>query len=388
MGVLLGLGDALLPQAGGADHLGEQAGEPLRREGHREGKVPAVLGHGDQVEPDASAALEAVEVVEGQGHADLPHPVGAEVEAQQAIPVGQAPLARIADDAGLHELVPHPGLVGVGQGLLHRVPPLAHAREEELVGPLDAVPAVVAIHAVVAAHHRGHPAHAGIAQIALEHLQEGGPRARRRVATVGDGVDQHPVPGQTACGGHLQEAAQVILAGVHPPRADQAQEVQGAAPLPHPVHQAGQRSVLVEAPVPDGVVDPADVLVHDAARPQVEVPHLAVAHEAQGQPDLLARGREQRVRVALQQPVEVGGVGLHGVVVDRLAAAESVQDHQEQRAALHGAASTAPGAVGAAESTARPSPAGGRNAILTAAAAGSREMGSRSLDTGVTGDAR
>ena len=119
-----------------------------------------------------------------KGSQDFAHAVGAEVEAEQSVPVPHA--AVVADDGRHHELVGdimgicvRDRRVRIGKAWPLRV-------DDRVVGFADAVPTIVAVHRVVAAangsyrnpgwEHRGQASH-----IALGRL-------RRRIASVGEDV--------------------------------------------------------------------------------------------------------------------------------------------------------------------------------------------------------
>ena len=119
-----------------------------------------------------------------KGSQDFAHAVGAEVEAQQSVPVPHA--AVVADDGRHHELVGdimgicvRDRRVRIGKAWPLRV-------NDRVVGFADAVPTIVAVHRIVAAangsyrnpgrEHRGQASH-----IALGRL-------RRRIASVGEDV--------------------------------------------------------------------------------------------------------------------------------------------------------------------------------------------------------
>ena len=144
---------------------------------------------------DRARAREAREGRIEQGGQDLAHAVGAEVEAEQAVAVAHA--AVVADHgrqartrrscrAHRHPRSPprRPGTRGPRPRTIARV------------GLVDALPALVAVHGVVAPAH-GRDRHAG-GSAAAKRAQVLGGRARRRVAAVGEGVD---APGTPASAG-------------------------------------------------------------------------------------------------------------------------------------------------------------------------------------------
>ena len=135
-----------------ADHLAEDVVQLLRREQHAEVRrefVGIARHAGGGGELDDPLAREAIELRLQQRGEDFAHPVGAEVEAQDAVAVLHAFV--VADDGGHDELVGHVVRVGVLHHL-HRIVEMgAVGFGERGIGLGDAVPALVAVHRVVAA---------------------------------------------------------------------------------------------------------------------------------------------------------------------------------------------------------------------------------------------
>src|SRR5207249_11353234 len=99
------------------------------------------------------AGVEGVEPVHRQRAHDLAHAVGPVVEAEDAVAGPDA--RRPRDDAGLHELVGLTDFVGTPDRR-HRVEGyVAHAVHHRVVGDLGALPALVAVHGVIATDDRG-----------------------------------------------------------------------------------------------------------------------------------------------------------------------------------------------------------------------------------------
>ena len=99
--------------------------------------------------------------------------------------------------------------------------------------------------------------------------------------------------------------------------------------------------VLEERAVPDRDVHAHQVLEEDAPGADRQVPDLGVPHLPGRQPDGLARGRELRVREALQERVEDGRVGELDRV-SRAAAARAPAVEDDERDEVAHAATSAP----------------------------------------------
>ena len=335
MGVLLGLGDALLAQTGGAHHLREQTLELPGRVGDGERIVRVVLGHRHELEVRRAATLEPVEVGQGQRGDELAHAVGAEVEAQHSVAVLHPSLRGIPDAAGLDELVPHVVPVGALDRLSRRIEGLTDSSDKQIEGARNALPALVAIHSVVATDHRNDAPDPGIGDVLLERAHVVDARTGRSVATVEQRVHADLVRIQPALGRHLEQRPQVEIARVHPTVGDQTHEVQLLAGALARVHQPGDGAVLEEVPGLDRLVDARDVLIHDPPGAEVHVSDLAVAHQPQGQADLLARSGQERVRIAAEEVLEERSATLDRVVFLLFAVSPSVEDDQKERSVFH-----------------------------------------------------
>src|SRR2546426_880148 len=190
VGVLLRLGGAEHRLATLRKHLSHDTRQHRGPERDREREGLVVLSHGHEPDPRPSARVEGVEPFERERAHDLAHPVGAEVDAEHAVPVPNPWGAR--DDPRLHELVGLARLVGLTYGA-HRVGRgLADAVHHRVVGDPGPLPALVAVHRVVAAHDRGDHGPAPVLPEEVDELlHEGEGGLGRRVPAVEPGVDRH-----------------------------------------------------------------------------------------------------------------------------------------------------------------------------------------------------
>ncbi len=92
--------------------------------------------------------------------------------------------------------------------------------------------------------------------------------------------------------GELQELAEVPIRAVHASIGNEPQEVQLPTLANDTLHQGAKGAIGRELTVTDGLVNAGDIHVHRTARAQIQMAHLAVAHQAQGQTHLVTRGRE------------------------------------------------------------------------------------------------
>ena len=332
MGVLLGLGGVQLLQA----VLGNDVGQDLLREGLGEGNLDVerrvVLGNRDEVRQGNLLALEAVKALVGEDAGHLAGTVGAEVEEDHRVAGSHA---LVVGGKRLDELVAARVLLVVGLNALDRAGVHGGRRDDDVVGALDALPAVVAVHGPVAARHGGDAGvDAGLGRQVLEEVAElghvAGTGLRVDVAAVHEGVDANAL--DAALGGHLGERLDVAHVRVHAARAHEAHEVQGLARGLDVVHGLDEDLVLGDGAVLDGVVDAAELLEHDAAGTDVEVAHLGVAHLAVGQAHVLAGGAQRGVRELGVERVEVGVARAgDGVLIVRRGQAAAVHDDEQGR---------------------------------------------------------
>ena len=340
VGVLLGLRQAQVGAAGRRQDLRHVARERRRVEGHGQTEGGVVLGQRRDRGGGAARALEGVEpaLVEGQGPGQLPRPVRAEVEEHDGVAVAQRAdrlPAAVHHHARFDELVRRARGVGGGDeraGVRGAAPGAPGQRGP---GAPRAVPAPVAVHRVVAADDRRDASRARVRQHALDRGHVVGRGGGRGVASVGERVDEQPrhLPPPR----HLDQRGQMPEMAVHAPPRDQAQQVQGASAAGAAIHGRGQRRVREEVALADAPVDAGQVLIDHAARAEVHVADLGVAHLARRQADRFAAGHERRVRVALQELGVRGRAAQRDRVVAAFGAqAPAVEDDEDRGRAAGG----------------------------------------------------
>ncbi len=300
MRILLGFRHAKLLSSGGGDDLSEQVVHRLRRKQGPEPRVEvrAVAGYSRGAgEVDGARARKAVETrVEERGQ-DLPHAIRSEIEAEQAVAVLHAPI--IADAGGDDELVRYILRVsgrdhGCGIGKAR-----ALSLSDRQIGLFDALPSVVAIHRVIAAGD-GRDFSNRRKRVA-KRAQEVAGRARRRVASIREGVDQSRHAG---LGEQSRQRGGVVLMRVHAAGRYEAEQVACAARAFERFDQRCECPRLTDAPVLDCLGDARQLLHHDAPRADIEVADFRVPHLPVRQTDIPARGAQEGVRAALPQSVE------------------------------------------------------------------------------------
>ena len=300
MRVLLGLGDVQLSQVVGGEHLGQRLRHVLLVERRRGVEIGGVVRHRRHV----------VAAVEQQPR-QLTAAVGSEVEEDRCVAVLESRCSR--DDDRLDELVRHAGLVA-GTHRRDRIVRLAtHSCGDRVERTLRALPALVAVHRVVATDDRRDPVAGQLGKIV-----DG--RGRRNVAAVRERVDPRSLRRDP------QQRQEMVDVRVHAAVRDEAEQVDAPAAGERRLdrREPGQRAVLHR------LVHPHEVLVEPPPRPDRQVPDLGVAHLPGRQPRRLAGGLEQRVRIRRPESVEHRRrCELDGVARPRLGAAEAVE-HDER----------------------------------------------------------
>ena len=200
--------------------------------------------------------------------------------------------------------------------------------DDRIPGAMQPVPALVAVHRVVA------PSDAGDVRIAqrvagrLQRGETGGGGFRRHVTTVEERMHRNPRhPGAL---GKIQHREDVALVAVHATGRQQSQYMQGAATGDGRRARGEQFGIGEKAAVVDRGIDPGQVLVDDAAGAEVHVPDFGIAHLPVRQADMAAGGFDQRVRLRRPQRAPVRQLGLRQRVVLRIVAmTPAIEDQQD-----------------------------------------------------------
>ena len=147
------------------------------------------------------------------------------------------------------------------------------------------------------------------------------------VAAVHEAVDIYL--GQLILCGHLEELVEVCQGAVDSAVGAQSEEVQGPAAACHIVVCCFDFLVFQKFVLAAGHVDLDQILINDAARADVEMSHLGVAHLSGGKTHVLTAGFQKRYGVLCPELVEIGGsLSVDGVGAVMLALAPAVEDHK------------------------------------------------------------
>ncbi len=339
MGILLRLGGAQLGPAVVGQHLGENVRERERRKCLRNGEGLIVLRHRGAAHRGPAAGIEAVESLHAERRHDLPHPVAPVIEEEDPVAIldrrHRQPVAVMHERP--HELVGLAALVG-GLHRQHRVlGGDADTMGDGVVRRAGAIPALVAVHAVVAPRERcdidaaaRDPAH-----VEQQRAHDLGAEGRGRVAAIEEAMNgdvRHLEPH-----GQFDTGEQVTVERVHAAGTEESHQVQRAAGLSQPATELLQHGQLIELTPFDALRDAHEVLRHHPPRTEVEVPDFAVAHLSRGKPDGEFTGIEESAGAAVPEPGP-GGRVRHG---DRVAllfgpVTPAVQHHEHDWSAMPG----------------------------------------------------
>ena len=260
---------------------------------------------------------------------ELASPIGPEIGVDDRIARLDAGVG--ADDRRRDEFVVLAPGVGGLDGFGGGGGSLPHPVDDGVVAALDALPAVVAVHRVVAPTDRGdRRVRVGDGEPALQVCDELERGSWRRVATVEERMDADPRDGLAS--GQGDQGDQVAVVRVDAPGADEADDVERSR-LPGPAAGGQQGGTRIETPVRDRRVDPRQILEDRATGTEVQVADLGVAHLPGRQPDGVLRRAQDRVRPAGQEAAphrhRRGGDGVRGGIP---ADPEFVEDDQDDRA--------------------------------------------------------
>ena len=143
----------------------------------------------------------------------------------------------------------------------------------------------------------------------------------------------HRNPRHLEAHSQFHRGQQVGVDGVYAAGAEQPEQVERAAVLAEPSAELDQRGDLEKFAGADARRNADEVLRDHPSCPEVQVPHLAVAHLPLGQPHCQAAGVEQGPRGALPEAMPDRRPGeLDGVPVTLRAVAPTVQDHEDHLA--------------------------------------------------------
>ncbi len=158
-------------------------------------------------------------------------------------------------------------------------------------------------------------------------------RLRRRVATIGEHVEQRA---GAAFPAEANQGREVIQVTVHTAVRYQAKQMHRASLTLGQVCGVEQRRVGEEFAAPDRVVDMHDVLSNDVACAEDQMADLGVTHLTIRKADGMTRGIQRGVRIATEIGIQLRRVRLRNAIVAFARIdAETVQYDQDDRLAWY-----------------------------------------------------
>ena len=309
-------------------------GEGYRGKGHGQLKILLIDGKGEivgQFRPVLHGKAGKFPVDKGMGQ--LPGPVGPEIKEDNRITVvdGGQRLAVIGDHRGLDELIVFAAPIGRSHCLAcfggQILTPAIH---HGLPGQGNPIPAVVAIHGIIAAADRGDLTHADPAHGLGKLGQVSGSAPGRGVAAIHEGVDIDL--SRPDFFGHFQQSDEMADMTVHPAVGNKPEQMHRRTLDSGAAENPGQRLVFEKIPGFNGPVDSGEILIDDAACADVEMPHLGIAHLPNRQTHRAVVGDQGRGGPGGLPAVHVGRAGkMDGVAFPRFPNPPAVENSQQYR---------------------------------------------------------
>ncbi len=305
-----------------------------------------IFGQCRIVDVEFLAAIKAIELIVDERSGQFPWPVAPEIEEQHTVLVLNLAdgMTRIVENlGGKDELVAVLGLAqrvgvvvldGLGGGGCR---PFDVPAGQAIVGQLNPIPAMVAIHRPEPPRDRSDPPDADFEALCRELVEKTGAAFWGRVPSIHEGVNQNALDSRLL--GQLEKAVEMGEHGVDAGVGCEAHQVKGAGVFLDVREGCLERLVLGDGSGGKRFVDSNDFLIHDSSGSNVLVANLAIAHDPGGKSDVQSAGTDLSSR-----PVLGEGIGMRrgrqvdriervviGVVID----SPSIPDHQHDRFYLH-----------------------------------------------------
>ena len=273
--ILFRLRDAQLPEALSRKVFAEGIFDRFRRKGHADARHRRViLRHADVAEifylRSTGVAVETVKILIDEATGDFPRPVGPEIAEDHAV-TGFDRSIFIADSRQDKLVCLIGGVSGV-DSRRRRSGMTALAQRQRFIGQLDAFPALVAVHGIIAAGDYTDRSARYLSQKGFQLLDISEPGSRRHIAPVHEAV--HVNRGNVLRSSQRNRRLDVIDVAVHAAVGNKTHDVQGAARPAAVLQRLAQRLVSKKAAILDGLADPGQFLIDHAAGADVEVTDL------------------------------------------------------------------------------------------------------------------
>ena len=327
MRIFFGFGNPQLFQPQFAQILAERIVEMLRRERHRVLVILTVARHRAKIaELRPGFALEAVKTGPGQRLSHLACPVGAEVDENNRIAVGNR--RRRTNQGRLDEFIVFTARISRSQRRFRGCcREWRDALRQHVVHRFDALPALVAVHGEVAAGDAADTRARRLFQLLADALQIGFCAFRRRIAAVEESMHDDILQAVFVC--QPQQCEQVLFMAVNAAVRQQAQQMQAFAAGLGLVYRCQQVRIAEEVAGFDVVIDARNILAHDPPGTDVQVADFRVAELVLRQADMLLGRINGCEWIFFYQRIPVGFVRMqNGIVISFGAVTKSIQNNQ------------------------------------------------------------
>ena len=229
-------------------------------------KLFVVLGEAHKrAELRDELTLKFGEILFDKGTGNLPSPVRTVIHKDHRVAIGDGRglFAGRDDGGGLDEFVALAARIGHFQGAEGVGGAVAFALGEQVIGGLDARPAVIAVHGEVTPYDGGDASSAQLGKRILHRLQGSGCALGWRVAAIEEGMYVDPLG--SALHSEFGHGLDMLLVAVDTARRQQTENVHRPVIGDGLIHGLSQRVVAKERPALDGLADAGEFLVYHSS---------------------------------------------------------------------------------------------------------------------------
>ena len=204
----------------------------------------------------------------------------------------------------------------------------------EIVRGFYTLPALIAVHRVIAADDGGNPGGARLPAFVAHEFEGRAGAARRRIAAVEKRMHANLL--EAGARRHFDHRRNLRFVAVHAARRQQPQDVQGGAVGERGFDRLFQDRVFEKFAAFDVGFDARVILVNHASGADVQMPDFRIAHLRGGQADPFFRGIDGGMRIRFPEEIPVRFARLADRVVGTLfAIPEAVEYDQQDRGYIH-----------------------------------------------------
>ncbi len=332
MSVFFGLGDAELDLAIATQDLAEGVFDLFGREGDDDREAFLVLGHGDEDDVQFFRPGEVSKVGRGEGLGDFSGPVFAEVEENNGITISDKSdrLTALGDGDRLDVFVSQFFVVRIFDIRMDIGCLIGAAFGHNLVGLLNTVPIVVAIHRIISAADTREATDSFGMHPFFKLLDHTVATGWGRISTVGKGMDEDFFGVDALVFGEFEEGIEVVAVRMDRALTEESHDMETATGFFDGVGGLEEAGVGEEIAALHGQGDAGEVLVDDLAGAEGHVTDFAIALGVPRETDGDARGLESGQGVVSVEVFEEGCFGFEdGVTLQGVADAPAIEDNED-----------------------------------------------------------